>query len=197
MAWHGYCPRNCLEGTAENYEKIQIILFLIQDSEWVPRTPETQSVTLACLNRMLWVEMVYAKATERSLSLWYTCAALSTLLSHVLLQSISHEENFSNNDAILSASDEFFGRVAMRQRKPDGNATVGREWETWRVIPTILGISLRRFATVAKRRDYSAWLDIINVWIILQQCVIPGTLVLLRLLTWTLDYQEWVEREYQ
>lgn len=37
----------------------------------------------------------------------------------------------------------------------------------------------------------------INVCIIYQQCVIPGMLVLLRLLTWTLDYQEWVEREYQ
>jgi len=43
------------------------------------------------------------------------------------------------------------------------NATVGKEWETWRVIPTILGTYFRRFAIAANRRDYSAWLEMISV----------------------------------
>jgi len=63
---------------------------------------------------------------------------------------------FSNNVAILSASDELSGGVAMRQRKLNENATVGREWETWSVVPTIFGTCFRRFAIVAKRREYSA-----------------------------------------
>jgi hypothetical protein len=50
----------------------------------------------------------------------------------------------------------------MRQRKMNENATVGSEWETWRGIPTILGTCFRRFAIVAKKRDYSAWLDMIS-----------------------------------
>jgi hypothetical protein len=93
---------------------------------------------------MLWVEMVYTKATERSLSPWYI--TLSTLLSHVLLQSISHEEDFSTNNAILAASYELCGRIVMWQRKKKNeNATVGREWgnleghpqHSWDLFPSL------------------------------------------------------------
>jgi hypothetical protein len=45
----------------------------------------------------------------------------------------------------------------------NGNATVGGEWETWMVVPTIHGTRFRRFVIVAKRREVSAWLDMINV----------------------------------
>jgi hypothetical protein len=44
--------------------------YLVSDTRLVgsPEHPRLRSISLACFSRMLWIQMVYAKATERSLS---------------------------------------------------------------------------------------------------------------------------------
>lgn len=136
---------------------------------WMGRLdhPRLRGVTLVRFNRMLWVDMVYAKATERRhcrfhmqpsrpyfpmyyFSLFRTKKMLAIIMIYYQLATST------------------LGEFLCGRGRQNGNATVGREWETWRVIPTVIGTCFRRFAIVAKRTEISAWLDMISVWIIYQ-----------------------------